>query len=667
MVLKLKTFANQKPCSFFKALGHPKIASQLEAFKSNLLAWDNTQNISEKWIATAPMRPRNDAQIRHERSDAIHKTSLHSSFSVYDPEGHLEDFLAMTGLPAPSLIYIQAVEALNPGTSFISKIQQDKPNKLLILSFDPEKHLTQIGHFLTFSCEIVSLKDLRLPDSMLTDPKSYLSDLNFATNFAFFREAGGWHTRLKTANYWAKYGSKDLTLWAILFDKNGETLAQWEEPLSPAVHSLVIDSRDVKKRFHLSDFTGQLFIHITGTKGHSIVKYALDTFHDDGMISATHDANAWPPQYFAGLPAPREGEKVSLWLQNSHPFPVPAQGVRLNFMGSSRATEMGKDIPPFGTYEWDVTTFFPTARWPQQIELEANYHFVRPRYEVINEKGYRCMAHVNVERNDLKSDPKLKEFKDIFGKGFILPAPLFPMNSYITSVLPTPMSRELHSSPLKALIYDKEGTLKGSYSFGNLPRHHQKALVLNSLHDTGKLTDLSLGQDYGHVELIYDFEEGDDADGWLHALFRYEHKTLPAQAETSFGSHIFNTAITYKNEPQSYKGPPPGLTTGLFLRVDDDIETFCHLIYPTSSPWHPTSDTTLILYTKEGQAITETSLRIPQSGSRQWVYQEAFSPSDREKARGGYVMIQDKTCRLFGYHGLRHKDGSFSLDHMFGF
>jgi hypothetical protein len=30
-------------------------------------------------------------------------------------------------------------------------------------------------------------------------------------------------------------------------------------------------------------------------------------------------------------------------------------------------------------------------------------------------------------------------------------------------------------------------------------------------------------------------------------------------------------------------------------------------------------------------------------------------------------MIQDKTCRLFGYHGLRNKNGEFSLDHMFGF
>ncbi|MBY0501065.1 MAG: hypothetical protein K2P93_03575 [Alphaproteobacteria bacterium] len=617
MVLKIKTFTNQKPCSFFKALGHPRITENLNTFKKN----------------TYP--------------------------TIYDPEGHLDDFLSMTRLPAPSKVYVQAIEALKAETSLISDIQKDKPQKLLILSFEPEKHLSQISHLLPQTCEISSLKELRLPNEMLTDPKNYLSDLNFSTNFAFFREEGGWHTRLKSANCWAKYDSQNSKLWAILLDGKGEALAQWTEDISPTVHSIEIDSRDIKNRFNLPDFTGQLFVHITGTKGHSIVKYALDTFHDDGTLSATHDANAWPPEYFSGLPAPREGEKVILWLQNSHPITVPAHGVSLNLMGDTHSATLTQDIPPFGTYELNVETYFPKAHWPQQIELHAGNYFVRPRYEVINSKGYRCMAHMNVERVDLKPDTKLKELQDLLGKGFILPAPLFPTDHFTTSILPTPMSRELRFLPVKALIYDKEGALKANYTFGNLPRYHKEQLVLHNVHE--------LGQDYGHVELVYDFKAGDEADGWLHALFRYEHKTLPAQAETSFGSHIFNTALTYKNEPQSYKGPPPGLTTGLFLRVDDDIETFCHLIYPVSISWHKTSDTQLILYTKEGTPIAEASLKVPQSGSRQWIYQDTFSPADRQKARGGYVIINDKTCRLFGYHGLRHKNGNFSLDHMFGF
>lgn len=618
MTLNIKTFANQKPCTFFKALGHPAVKEKLETLKA-----------------------------------------LVSSVSIYDPEGHLGDFVAMTGLRAPSNVYVQAVESVGPGRSLLTQLQVDKPSKLFVLSFEPEKHVPHIRHLLPKDCEIISLQPLRLPDAKLTDPKNYLSDLNFSTNFAFFREGNGWHTRLKTANYWAKYGSQNVKLWAILFDETGKQLVEWEEDLSPSVHSVVIDSREVKKRFNLPDFTGQLFIHLTGTKGHSIVKYALDTFHDEGMLSATHDANAWPPEYFAGLPAPREGEKVILWLQNSHSVTVPAADVSLNLMGDERKVFLKNDIPPFGTYAVDVSTYFPDAQWPQQIELHAGHYFVRPRYEVVNAKGYRCMAHINVERNDLKPDLKAKEEQDILGKGYILPAPLLPMDRYLTSLLPTPMSRELTAMSLLVHVYDKEGKQVVVHSLGDLPRHGMTSLRLNDIVD--------LGQDYGHVELLYDFKGRGDVDGWLHGLFRYEHKTLSAQAETSFGSHIFNTPFTYKNEPQSYKGPPPGLTTGLFLRVDDDLETLCHLIYPTSTSWHPTSQTSLHLYTKEGQKIAEAEFAIPASGSRLWIYQDTFSQADRAKARGGYVIIQDPTCRLFGYHGLRTKEGHFSLDHMFGF
>ena len=74
-----------------------------------------------------------------------------------------------------------------------------------------------------------------------------------------------------------------------------------------------------------------------------------------------------------------------------------------------------------------------------------------------------------------------------------------------------------------------------------------------------------VASDAGHAELVYDFRDGGEADGWLHALFRYEDRRSGHVAESSFGAHIFNTVMTYKDEPQSYSGPPPGLTTRLFL------------------------------------------------------------------------------------------------------
>ena len=171
------------------------------------------------------------------------------------------------------------------------------------------------------------------------------------------------------------------------------------------------------------------------------------------------------------------------------------------------------------------------------------------------------------------------------------------------------------------------------------------------------------------MELVYDLSSGGDADGWLHGLFRYEAKAHGHAAETSFGAHIFNTVMTYKNEPQSYAGRAPGLSTRLFLRLGSaPLDTLCHLIYPASTPWHPKSTTELLLHDRAGQEVARRAVQIACGGSRLWRYHERFDAGERGRAGdGGYVVIRDTTCRLFGYHGLIDAQDHFSLDHMFGF
>jgi hypothetical protein len=92
------------------------------------------------------------------------------------------------------------------------------------------------------------------------------------------------------------------------------------------------------------------------------------------------------------------------------------------------------------------------------------------------------------------------------------------------------------------------------------------------------------------------------------------------------------------------------------------------LIYPASSPWHPTSATEIILHNREGVEIARRSLAIPCSGSRLLRYHALFDEAAQARAgAGAYAVIRDQTCRLFGYHGLLGRGGAFSLDHMFGF
>jgi hypothetical protein len=378
-------------------------------------------------------------------------------------------------------------------------------------------------------------------------------------------------------------------------------------------------------------------------------------------LSCTHDANAWPADRYAGLPAPASGERVILWVQNSHPAPIPPGAIALNPMGEEILAAIPEPIGPFASRAVDVAELLPGLAWPRQIELRAGKHVVRPRYEIVAE-GHRRIAHVNVERADLKPNPELPNLGEALGKGYLLPAPILPYAEWQSLVLPTPMALSQAELPIAAIVYDPAGNEVAHHAFGRLSRDHATALPLDEIAGAH-------GEDYGHVELVYDFSDGGAADGWLHALFRYRHRHSVHAAETSFGAHIFNTLMVYRDEPQSYSGRPPGLSTRLFLRLGEmPYDTLCHLIYPASRPWRPESATEIFLYDAAGSEIARTGLAIPCSGSRLLRYHELFDKAVRERAGGGaYAIIRDSTCRLFGYHGLLGLGGAFSLDHMFGF
>ncbi len=590
--------------------------------------------------------------------------------AVYDPDGNADALYALNpSLPAPRTVYVHDVGQLGqmragvPAAALTGLADSDAPS-LLIASFDAARMKARIAPQVPAGMAVHTLDDARLPDQMLTNPAKYLDRLNFATNYAFFRDTGepngtGLHTRLVTANYWHSYGAARPRLWLRLIGQDGGRLAEWEQELPGSAAGVTLDSAEVRERFGLDAFEGQLFVHAIGAAGHDIVKYALDTYGsgEERTLSCTHDANAWPSDRYAGLPAPKPGQKVVLWLQNSHAAPIPAGAVTLDRMGAGHPVALAEEVPAYASVALDVSALLPDAAWPGQVELRAGRHVVRPRYEVA-EHGRTRIAHLNVERADLKPDPGIKSLSNLLGRGYLLPFPVLPSAQFRSIVLPTPMAERQQSLPVRLDVFDPEGRKTAERFLGNLPRNHAVAVDL-----------AELGAEEGHAELAYDFRDGGDADGWLHCLVRYEHRATRHAAESSFGAHIYNTAMTYRDEPQSYAGPPPGLSTRLFLKLGmPDRPSFAHLIYPSSAQWHETSSTTLILHDHSGAPIAERALSIRCSGSALVRPHEAFGPALTEQAGpGGYVIVRDPTCRLFGYHGLMTEDGAFSLDHMFGF
>jgi hypothetical protein len=639
MALNIETFSNKiGGFSTFKALGHP--------------------------LAVAPAR-----RLLDRLADA-------GPVALYDPLGMAEAVNAIYDLSDLDLcgLYVQDVEAIGEvhaglTAAPVTDLKGSGAKVVLLTAFEADRMGDQMRHLLPDGAELVTLDAIRIPAEMQTNPKRYLDNLNWATNFAFFRDTEGHHTRLVTANYWGGYGSPKVEVWCCLFDAAGEVLAQWREEIGPANGTFTVDSREVRARFGLGPFTGQLFVHVIGAAGHDIVKYALDTYGDDAtVLSCTHDANAWPADLYAGLPAPEAGEQVVLWIQNSHPAPIPKGAIGINRMGREEIFRLEEAVPAFGSYALDVAALMPELAWPEQIEIRAGKHFVRPRYEITKPNGRLRISHPNVERVDLTPDPKIPDLANLMGKGYILPAPILPPRDYASVALPTPMSTAQTNLPIAAVLYDREGNEIARHPFGCLPRDHAETLDLTRLALDSGLS----AEDYGHAELIYDFRDGGEADGWLHGLFRYTDTRSGHAAETSFGAHMFNHILTYKGEPQSYAGRPPGLSTRLFLRIGPEgYDAFCHLIYPASTDWKPASETVLCLTDAAGNEVASETVHIPCGGSYRFTQRGLFSEADCARAGdAGYILIRDVTCRLFGYHGLMAGQGgadSFSLDHMFGF
>jgi hypothetical protein len=635
MPLRIETFSNRTGgASLFKAISHPLAAPAARALVAHL-------------EASGPV-------------------------ALYDPLDFAATFAEIHPLARVNFagVFVQKIEALERAVlgrrvQPVTELPSSAAGLVFVAAFDAERIVAHIRNLLPAGAEIATLDTLRLPAHMITDPQRYLDPLNFATNFAFFRDADRKHTRIATANYWHGHGARGVRYWARLFGADGAALAEWEDALPDAAAGLAIDSRAVRARFGLPDFTGQLFLHVIGAKGHDVVKYALDTFGDaPEELSCTHDANAWPADRYAGLPAPKDGERVVLWVQNSFPCPIPKRGVGLNAMGDEDVAWLEREIPAFGSHALDVAALLPGLKHAGQIEIQAGKHFVRPRYEIRAASGRNRIAHTNVERADLKPDPRIATLANLMGRGYLLPAPLLPPDRYATALLPTPMATGQTELPVAVAVHDAGGREIRLYRFGNLKRRDSVWLELDDVLTDGG----ALPSGYGHMFVHYDFTAGTGADGWLHAIIRIHDRATGHAAETSFGAHIFNTALIFGDEPQSYLGPPPGLSTRLFLRLGHGgCETLCHLIYPASTPWHAASTTDLVLYDSGGAELAKKRVAIPCNGSLLWRASEVFGRDAIARAGdGGYAIVRDATCRLFGYHGLDN-GRAFSLDHMFGF
>ena len=287
-------------------------------------------------------------------------------------------------------------------------------------------------------------------------------------------------------------------------------------------------------------------------------------------LSVTHDANAWPADRYAGLPAPAPGERVVLWVQNSHPIPIPAGAIGLNPMGDERVVPIGEPIAPFASRAVDVAELLPDLAWPQQIELRAGKHMVRPRYEVID-RGRRRIAHVNVERTDLLPDPNLPSLAERARQGLSAarpgPAARRPGRPlccrrrwrFASGVADCRASSTTgRGTRFCAVPWDGCRAGTRSRSISTTRRGSMRSATATAMSSWSTTSPTAARPTAGCTR-----------------SFATAQRESGHAAETSFGAHVFNTILTYRDEPQSYTGRPPGLSTRLFLRLGEAATTRC--------------------------------------------------------------------------------------------
>ena len=176
--------------------------------------------------------------------------------AIYDPEGITGPLLALIPHIDVEGIYVHdtlMVGHIRAGRTArpLAALRLARASTVLVASFAGGKLLPRISALVPGDANLLTLDQARLPAGMITNSARYLDALNFATNFAFFRDDDHFGTRLTSANYWSGYGAQRVKLFLRLYDRDGGILAQWEHQLRSKVSGLIIDSGEIRRHSSL--------------------------------------------------------------------------------------------------------------------------------------------------------------------------------------------------------------------------------------------------------------------------------------------------------------------------------------------------------------------------------------------------------------------------------
>ena len=95
------------------------------------------------------------------------------------------------------------------------------------------------------------------------------------------------------------------------------------------------------------------------------------------------------------------------------------------------------------------------------------------------QNGRSRIAHVNVERADLRPDPGIPALSNLLGRGYLAAIPGVAAGPILHNVVqPTPMAEMQADLPIRIDVFAADGRLVAERFLGRLPRNHDMALDL---------------------------------------------------------------------------------------------------------------------------------------------------------------------------------------------
>ena len=288
-------------------------------------------------------------------------TPEQGALGVFDPDGVAVALFALhPEMPAPAEFYVQDVDALDNTLCRRDRAPADRSAALCLprvadrqLRFGADQSSAS-PISVPLGVRVVSLDRARLPAPPADGARTYLDKLNFATNYALFQGRRWPSPRAWSAPITGRaMGRRAVTLLAVPVRRHRAKCWRRGSRRCPKARAGMPSTAARCARVSAwGRLPASSFLHAVGVAGHDVVKYALDFFSTsaegaDHALAVTHDANAWPSDRYAGLPAPRDGEQVLLWVQNSHAAPIPAGAVTLNRMGQNEARAARAGDRPF--------------------------------------------------------------------------------------------------------------------------------------------------------------------------------------------------------------------------------------------------------------------------------------------------------------------------------